>query len=409
MADKDKGGDKTELPTPKKLKDAREKGDIAKSREITAAVGTFGWLAVVLVLGSEIAGRIATYSDRVVIAAASADFAGVASGFALEGVLLLITVVCMAILPITLLNTISELLQTRGLFATKKLTPKFENLNPAEGFKRLFGKQGLVELVKTLAKAAAVVAIVWLVSRSHLDGMGEMLLPASLPLWEDGAGAAAAMSDADLTLEITLKVLGAVAVVFAGVAVLDAAWTRHSFTRRMMMSRRDIKQEVKQDEGDPHIRSHRRQLAQEWAQGGAIAATGSATALLVNPTHIAIALDYSPEKAPVPVVAARGEGSVAQAMRHEAERAGVPIVRHIPTARALWARGEVGEIVPEELFDAIAEVILWAKRARDGHAPMLCDLQRQREENGDAGNAASRAQTNAPNQQGLQHERISAA
>ena len=152
------------------------------------------------------------------------------------------------------------------------------------------------------------------------------------------------------------------------------------------MSMRDIKQELKQDEGDPHMKGHRRQLGQEWAQSGNVAAAGNASALLVNPTHLAIALDYDPDTAPIPVIAGRGEGDIALAMRDAAMQANVPIIRHIPTARALWARGEIGEMIPEEMFDAIAEVILWANRARDGKAPMECDLleEARRAETGSA-------------------------
>ena len=375
MADKDKGGDKTELPTAKKLKDARKKGDIAKAREITSTVATFAWVGLLFVLGGNLAGRIASFADDVVGNAAQVDFEQAAVAFGYEGILLLVALVAMLVLPLTALGVLSEFLQTRGLFASEKLSPKLSNLNPAEGFKRIFGKQGLVELVKTLAKVAAILVVVWLVARRHFDGMGDMLLPATAPVWHEGAGSQAAMADATRLQGVTLQVVGWVALVFVLIAAVDFVWSKHSFIKKMMMSRRDIKQEVKQDEGDPHIKGHRRQLAQEWAQSGAIASTGDAAALLVNPTHIAIALDYDPERAPIPVVLARGEENVALAMRAEAERAGVPIVRHIPTARSLWARGEVGEMVPEDMFDAIAEVILWARRARDGKAPMDCDLE----------------------------------
>lgn len=388
MADKDQGGDKTELPTPKKLKDARKKGDIAKGRELTATVVTFVWLILIFVLAGQVAERIASFADRVLTSVGRGDFQQVASGLGMEAVMLLLALVAMLLIPVAAIGTLSEMIQTRGLFAAKKLEPKFENLNPVEGIKRLFGKQGLVELLKTLAKALAILAVVWLVARRYLPELGGMLEPAATPMWYDGAGAEVAGADAARIRALTLEVIGWVALIFVLVAAIDLVWTRHSFIKKMMMSRRDIKQEVKQDEGDPHIKGHRRQLAQEWAQSGAIASTTNASALLVNPTHIAIALDYDPKETPIPVILARGEEAIALAMRDEAERAGVPVIRHIPTARALWARGEIGEMVPEDMFDAIAEVILWARRARDGKAPMDCDLEaevRKREENSGEG------------------------
>jgi type III secretion protein U len=142
----------------------------------------------------------------------------------------------------------------------------------------------------------------------------------------------------------------------------------------MKMSMRDIRQEMKDDEGDPHVKGRRREMHQEWANQNAVGAAGGAAALLVNPTHIAIALDYNDEDCPVPVISGRGQGALAAAMRAEAERNNVPIIRNIATARRLWARGEVGEMVPEDMFDAIAEIILWAKKAQQGDAPLWQDM-----------------------------------
>ncbi|MEL6877330.1 MAG: EscU/YscU/HrcU family type III secretion system export apparatus switch protein [Pseudomonadota bacterium] len=375
MADKDKGGDKTELPTPKKLKDARKKGDIAKAQEITSTLGTFGALILLLVAGGWIARTIADFGYRIVTQAASGDFSQTLGDLAAEGVVLFLMISAAVLIPLAALGGFSEVLQTRGLFAPKRLEPKLDNINPISGLKRIFGKQGLVELVKTLAKVAVVICVVWLVSYAHIERMGAMLLPAAQPVWHDGLGADAGSKDAYLTFTLALQVLAWVGAVFIGIALIDHAWSKKRFIKKMMMSRRDIKQEVKQDEGDPHIKGHRRQLGQEWAQSGAVSAAGDASALLVNPTHLAIALDYDAERSPVPVILARGEGEIAEAMRAAAKHAEVPIIRHIPTARKLWARGEVGEMVPEDLFDAIAEVILWAKRARSGKAPMECELE----------------------------------
>ena len=374
MADKDKGGDKTELPTPKKLQDARKKGDIAKGREFTTTLGSFVVLALLLLAGGWIGGRIATYADQTVTLAATGDFDRLLVELGREAIWVLVGITAAVAIPLAAVGTLSEMLQTRGLIAPKRLKPNFEKMNPIEGFKRMFGKDGLVELIKTLAKAAAVLGVVWLVMRGVIPQLGNMLTPATAPVFHEGAGAAAAMHDLEITRDVTLRALGWIATIFVGVAFLDLVWTKHSFIKKMMMSRRDIRQEMKQDEGDPHIKGHRRQLHQEWANSGAVMAAGNATALLVNPTHLAIALEYDAEYTPVPVISARGEGDLAAMMRDAATNAGVPIIRHVPTARQLWARGEVGEIVPEDLFDAVAEVILWARRARDNKAPMECDL-----------------------------------
>ena len=374
MSDKDNGGDKTELPTPKKLRDARKKGDIPKSQEITATVGTLGFLLLLFVASAFVANRIAIFGERVVSQAAGDDFRFSLGG---EAISLAIMLSAVLLIPLAVIGLLAEVFQTQGLLATKRLEPKLDNLNPIEGIKRLFGVQGLVELLKTLVKATAIIAIVWFIARGHIDNMGAMLVPATEPIWREGAGQQAALTDATQTFSLTLQVIGLVAAAFIGIAFADNLWSRHKFIKKMKMSRRDIKDEMKQDEGDPHMKGHRRELAQTWAQSGSVSATAGASALLVNPTHLAIALQYDPVETPLPVVLARGEGEIAAAMRAVALHAGVPIIRHVPSARSLWARGEVGEIVPEDLFDAIAQVILWARRAREGKAPMDCDLDRE--------------------------------
>jgi flagellar biosynthesis protein FlhB len=175
-----------------------------------------------------------------------------------------------------------------------------------------------------------------------------------------------------------------VVAVFAFVGMADWIYSKHKFIKKMKMSLRDIRQEMKDDEGDPHVKGRRREMHQEWANQNAVGAAGGASALLVNPTHIAIALDYDEQDCPVPVIAGRGQGALAAAMRAEAERNAVPIIRNVATARQLWARGEVGEIVPEEMFDAIAEIILWAKKAREGGAPMWQDMDDKAKKTADA-------------------------
>jgi type III secretion protein U len=130
------------------------------------------------------------------------------------------------------------------------------------------------------------------------------------------------------------------------------------------MSMRDIKQEHKENEGDPMIKQQRRQAHQEWSQQSAAEAAGSANVIVVNPTHLAVALDYDREKTPVPTVSAKGEDLVARAMRESAQDNHVPILRNVELARSLYADTKEGDIIPSELFDVMAEVILWAKQVR---------------------------------------------
>src|SRR5258706_13787184 len=192
-----------------------------------------------------------------------------------------------------------------------------------------------------------------------------------------------------LIWDLTLKLMAWTVALFALISLLDAAYQRWSFEKKMRMSLRDIKQEMKESEGDPYVKGQRRQMAQEWSQGNAQQTARNANVEVVNPTHIAIAIDYDRETNPVPTIAAKGEDHVARAMREAAEEAGVPIVRNIPLARDLLARGEVGEIIPADLFDVIAEVILWGREVR-------AEVQAQRNNEPLPADAAPRRRVDAP-------------
>lgn len=379
MADKQDSGDKTELPTPKKLRDARNKGDVAKSKDMGAAIVTGGWLILIVGAGGSVATRIVGFTEAVVAQGPSADFNLALVDLGWSAAALVVGITAMLLVPAALLGVLAEYMQIGAIMTGEKLKLSFDKMNPVEGLKRMFGKDGLVELVKTLFKALLVIGVVAMVLSSALPEVGGLV---QLVNWSPvaGTGPSAAEYSMALTRMVTIQIFGWIVVVFLVVAVIDRIWTKHRFIKKMMMSKRDIKQEFKQDEGDPHMKGHRKQLHQEWASSNAISATGGAAALLVNPTHIAVALDFDPDKTPVPVVAAKGEGHLASMMRAEAVRAGVPIIRNVASARTLWARGEVGEIVPEDMFDAIAEVILWARRAKEGKAAMDYDLDREARE-----------------------------
>ncbi|RRD58206.1 EscU/YscU/HrcU family type III secretion system export apparatus switch protein [Comamonadaceae bacterium OH2545_COT-014] len=350
MSGSDDSGDKTEKPTPKKLKDARKKGDISKSKDVTSTAG----LMTLLVLAAM---ALPLLGDRLA-ALVNASFAVLHEPFnvalprlgrqAVETLLMLVGLVA---LPVAVIGVLIEFLQAGPVLTIEKLKPKMENMNPAKGIKRVFSMDNLMELVKSILKTAVVGVIAWLTMK--------MLLPQLPDLVHGGAASVgSALWNASWTL-----IAWAVGT-FVLVSALDAAWQRYSFMKKMRMSMRDIRQEVKDAEGDPHVKQQRMQLQQEWAQQGASQAAASAHVLVVNPTHVAIAIDYHRERCPVPTVTAKGEDDDALAMRRAAQEAGVPVLRNIQLARQLLADVETGEIVPAELFDLIAAVILWAQDVR---------------------------------------------
>ena len=373
MADKNDGGDKTELPTQKRLRDARKKGDVAKSKDVGAALITLMWFLMIAFAAGQVCLQIAEFSRLVMDNVTRTEFAVALPLIGQAASLAILKIFALTLIPIAVLATLAEYAQVGPVMTGEKMKLSFDKLNPVEGLKRMFGMDGLVELVKTLTKALLIIFIAYAVIKTAMGEAGEIIRLAS---WSPmaGSGPSAAGYMLGLMQKLTLRLFGLTVVVFLFVAILDRLYANHSFIKKMKMSMRDIKQEYKQDEGDPQIKGMRRQMHEEWANQSAVGSTRGAAALLVNPTHLAIAIDYDPEDCPVPVIAAKGEGPLAAAMRAEAEKYDVPIIRNISAARRLWSRGEIGEIVPEEMFDAIAEVILWAKKAKQGDAPMWNDM-----------------------------------
>ena len=350
MAGSDDSGDKTEKPTPKKLQDARKKGDVSKSKDITATAGMLAILLLAAVALPVVAEQMA--------ALVRASFEVMQEPFELamprlgrQAALTLLSVVGMVVLPVALVGALVEFIQAGPVMSTEKLKPKMENMNPAKGIKRMFSMDNLVELLKSILKTAVVGTIAWLVMKKVLPDLP--LLAGGRP---ENVGSA--------LWHTTWTLLAWAGGAFVLVSAADLAWQRFSYMKKMRMSMRDIRQEMKDAEGDPHLKGQRKQLQQEWAQQGANHAAADAHVLVVNPTHVAIAIAYDRETCPVPTVTAKGEDDDALAMRQAAQEAGVPVLRNIELARGLLADAETGEIVPAELFDIIATVVLWAQDVR---------------------------------------------
>lgn len=374
MADRNQGGEKTEQPTQKRLEDARRKGDVAKSKDVTGTAVLFVWL-LVLVFGAGFAGSriMGLFEAAFAMIARGEPFQAAVGAFGWSALMALLLLTAVALIPAALTGVLAEFLQTGGVFTVKKLTPSFDKMNPAEGIKRMFSADNLVELAKTLAKASLILCVCWLVLRGSLaniiDKSGPILAPEP---GEDGRAAAAAVlgSNGEMLRTILLWTFG----IFLLVAVIDMAWQRHSYIKKLMMSVRDIRDEHKENEGDPMIKSQRRALHEEWSSQNAVGAARGASVLVINPTHIAIAIDYDPQSCPVPIMTGKGEGPLAQAMRAAAEEAEVPIVRYVSVARRLYEDGVVDDVIPRAMFDAIAQIVLWSQKVRAEGGPKVTEM-----------------------------------
>ena len=350
MASKDQGADKTEKPTPKRIRDARKEGNVSKSRELTATVLTLGWLVAGWLLMGFMYGRMQELFDQS-LKAMQLPFREAlleTAGIAFQTLLWLsLPLLAMALF----LGVIVEFLQVGPIATMKKLAPNLEKLNPAEGIKKMFSMDNLVELIKSVLKSAALIGIGCYVLWKMMPDL--LLLPFGPP----------AQMGSALWHAITRIVIWTI-VVFFFVSALDVWYQKFSYLKQLRMSRRDIKQEVKENEGDPYVKSRRRQLHQEWAQQNMLSAVRGANVVVTNPTHIAVALQYELGVTDLPVVVAKGEGDLAEQIKQAAEEAGVPILQNIPLARGLNEKVELDQYVDSEFFDAVAEVLFWAENVR---------------------------------------------
>jgi type III secretion protein U len=350
MSGHDDSGEKTEQPTAKRLRDARREGDVPKSSDLSHTATTLVWTLLIAGLGGYYADRLGGLLElawtKVDLTSPDALLdVGVAAAYA---------AVVLTVLPIGVVavcGMLVEFLQVGPVFAPKRIAPQPARLSPGDGLKRVFSLDNLVEVAKALIKTAILATVILLVLQHYLTDILEL----------PGAGLGAYM---DLDRRLLLVLCTWIVVLFAFLSIGDRLFQNYRHRKRLRMSKHDLRQERKEEDGDPHTRGQRKRLHKQWATQNARQAAREATAVVVNPVHIAIAIQYEPERTALPLVTAKGEGHLARLMRLEAESAGVPVIRDIPLARALHFKAEEQELIPEEFFDAIVEVIACAERFR---------------------------------------------
>ena len=344
--------DKTEEPTPRRLERAREEGETALSSELVKFAALGGATLATALLGP----------------GAAAGF-GMAAADLLSGVgeaaswRQLTWSLIAPMLPLALgvgvlaaaTGILATLLQTRFLASGTWLQPKANRLSPLAGVKRIFGRQALEQLARTVLNLAACIGAVWFGVLRHLDDQ-------ALPSMAIGPTALAEHLGR-MGLDILIAGLAGLALV----ALLDLIYVNVSFLRRMRMGRRDIKDEVKEGEGDQLMRGRRLQIMRARSRRRVLDAVRGATVVITNPTHYAVALVYERGKHRAPKVVAKGMDSFAKRIRETADENGVPVVSDPPLARALYLVPEDKEI-PQEYFAAVAEVIAFVWRLRRGPA-----------------------------------------
>lgn len=362
MSDKDQGS-KTELPTAKKLRDARKKGDVAKVAEVSLTLGfVFAILLLWLMVPFISAGFSALLEQSV--SSPGKPFLVTLTSLGHTGVKVFLGVTALVIVPLAIFGLIVEFLVVGPVLTSEKFKPKMSHLNPGDGLKRMFGPDNLVELIKSIGKTVVLAFCFILTVRVLVSEL--LLLPGS-----DEKHVVNAI------WYLAVRIFGFASAAYLLFMFLDVIYQKYSFTKKMKMSIRDIRDELKQSEGDPMLKGARRDIGHEWSQAAPSEAAAQANVLVVNPTHVAIAIIYDRKKTKIPVITGKGIDDVAMDMRQAAARAGVPVLRNEQLARTLLADRTEGGYIPKTLFSIVAEVILWAQSVKDRSSPSVSN-QRQR-------------------------------
>ena len=345
-------GEKTELPTPKKLRDAREKGQVCTSKDIVSTAilvvlfALLAWMGVALMDDMEelirfLSGRIAE-NDEIAIRESSK----------LAGMLIckhsFIFVAVAAIIGI-----VANVAQIGFLFTFEPIIPKLEKLNPVEGAKKIFSMKNLFEFLKNVVKVTFLGYLLYKIIWASVPELLTMCY--------------GTIDDIFPCLKIMLKRLACyTAFGYIVIAVVDRLFQGRNFTKQMMMTKDEVKREYKEMEGSAEIKQAQRQFRDEILNGPDPAESAKkANVVVTNPTRISVGIRYKAEEAPLPRICAMGAGVPAKIIRETALAEGIPVIEDRPIARALYADGKMEDFVPEALLEPVAEILKWAKKLED--------------------------------------------
>jgi type III secretion protein U len=342
--------EKTEKATPKKLKDARKKGQVAKAQDLPAAftfvVSISGALASVGYFFQEIGGFMVMMFREV--ATADNDFMGKAPGYLSTALNIILSTSLPLMMMVCVVGLLVGFLTVGPVFSMEALKFDLKKLNPVEGIKQKFKLKVLIELLKSMAKITGAAIIIGMVIWQSLP---QIITTVLMPV----IGSAMVVNDFLETVAIR------VGIFFLLIAIFDLAFQKKNFAKEMKMEKFEVKQEYKDTEGDPLIKGKRREQFREIAYQDGPRAAKRARAIITNPIHIAVALKYNPEEEPAPIILTMGMGVLADQIIKIGLENKVPIMRNVDLARELYTKGHISDYIPEDTYEAVAEILKWIK------------------------------------------------
>ncbi len=345
-------GEKTEKATPKKKQDSRKKGQVAKSQDINTALVLLAVFLFLFFAGSYLINILIyimrhSFQEYIMLDLTEEGIQVIFLDVLKELVIFLGPIMAVAMVG----GIIANYAQVGVLFSTEAIQPKLEKLDPIKGFKRIFSVRALVELLKSMLKIGFVGVVAFAILWMRIDEI--------LYLSQKSIGAAMATIG---SLTVQMGLFAVLALLF--LAVLDYFYQKYDFEKNIRMSKQDIKDEHKNSEGDPLIKSKIKQKQREMAMRRMMQEVPKADVVITNPTHYAIALKYDDAVSDAPIVVAKGVDFVAQKIKLIAKENDVAAVENRPLARALYSQAEIGETIPEEFFKAVAEILAYVYRIK---------------------------------------------
>ncbi len=352
MSPQPSSGDKTEKATPKRKREAREKGQIFKSVEVNTALTMLVMFGVLSIFGQTIVENIKKLlryfftmdaPDHFTVAAVSKLF--------IDAVWMFFGIIAPILIAAFLAAVVSNVIQSGFVFTTKALAPKFDRINPLSGFKRIFSTRTLLDLVKAIIKIAILGLVAYNEFEAHMEDFKGLM----------GQDVVTAVAE---SVDIIISVAFNLAIAFAIFAPFDYIYQRWKYNKDLMMTKQEVKDEYKLTEGNPQIKGRIAQKQRQMSRMRMVQAVKDADVVITNPTHYAVALEYKEGKNTAPIVIAKGKDYLAQKIKEKAKEENVEIVENKPLAQALYFFCEVGDEVPEDMYKAVAEVLAYVYRMK---------------------------------------------
>jgi type III secretion protein U len=345
--------EKSEKATPKKLRDARKKGQVAKSKDFPSAFTFIASIVGVLTFSNFFYTKLTGFIVQMFSLIKTHDQLPTRIAGIMTGVMDTIFYTSLPLMgAITIIGVLVNFLIIGPMFSVEAMKLDIKKLNPVTNLKNIFKMKTFVELLKSLLKIFGAVLLIYSVVYSSLN---EIISTCGLPLH----------ISATVFATFLKKVVLRVGLFFIAVGIFDLVYQKKNFAKEMKMEKFEVKQEYKDSEGDPHIKSRRRQVAQEIAYKDGPPATKRAKAVITNPTHIAVAIEYDAEEEPAPKIVTMGLDRVAEEIIKVAVDNEIPVMRNVELAHTLYYKANIGEYVPEDTYEALAEVLKWIAKLEE--------------------------------------------